>query len=81
MPMVCMIEGHVFISLTDTFRNSESVIEREPISNVSKWDPRRRKRGDSTAPADTIPTGRCLIPLFFLLLFGRTLPTEMRPMT
>jgi hypothetical protein len=38
-------------------------IPDEPISNISKWDPRRRKRGDSTTPADTNLTGRCLVRL------------------
>ena len=47
------------------FYNLESFIEREPISSVSKLDPRRRRRGDSTTPADIILTGRCLVLFFF----------------
>ena len=59
-----MIVGRVFLRLI-LFDNSESFIKREPISNVSEWDPRRRKRGDSTTPADTISKGRCFFFLFF----------------
>jgi hypothetical protein len=34
------------------FEKPESFIEHdsEPISNISKWDPRRRMRGDSSTP-------------------------------
>ena len=30
------------------FYNSESFVEREPISSVSKWDPRRMRRNSTT---------------------------------
>ena len=63
-----MIERRVFLLLI-LFYVSENFIEREPISDTSKWDPGRRKRGDSTTPADTIPAGWCLVP--FLPLFAR----------
>jgi hypothetical protein len=54
-----------YVSDCRWFENPEYFIEHEPISNISIWDPRRRKRGDSTTPADTILTGRCLVRFLF----------------
>ena len=58
-----MIQRRIFLLLI-LFYVSENFIEREPISDASKWDPGRRKRGDSTTPADTIPPGWRLVPFF-----------------
>ena len=52
------------LSPTYTHSDLESPVERDPVSNIRKWDPRRRRRGDSTTPVDTVPTGWCLLPFF-----------------
>jgi hypothetical protein len=64
---------NTYVSDCHWFENPESFIEHEPIFNISKWDPRRRKRGDSTTPADTILTALPFFPFSFEEAVGFTL--------